>query len=56
MAMKPVNGYTVKASKGSVWKGGAAPGPVAATTIGTGKQGPGAGKSSKAGKGVSKTK
>jgi hypothetical protein len=41
----------IKQSKGSVWKGGAKPGPVASTTIMAKKQGPKTGKSSKGGMG-----
>jgi hypothetical protein len=42
--------------KMSVWSGGAAAGPVAATTVGAKKQGKTAGKSSPAGKGASRSK
>ncbi len=41
----------IKSYKAGVMKGGAAPGPVAATVIKAKKQGPGAGKSSKGGNG-----
>ena len=51
MGMKNDSKNTLKSSKGGIWKGGAAPGPNAATVIMAKKQGPKAGKSSKGGKG-----
>ena len=52
MATKAASANKMKSSKGSVFKGGAAPGPVAATTIMAKKQGPKAGASSKGGYGT----
>jgi len=46
----------ISMSKGSVWKGGAPDGPVAATSVGVKKQGKAVGNSSKAGKGTNRAK
>ena len=56
MGMKNNSGAKVSMGKGSVWKGGAPDGPVAATAVGVKKQGKGVANSSKAGKGTNRAK
>ena len=51
MATKAASANKMKNYKGSAFKGGAAPGPSVATTVGAKKQGPKAGKAAKGGKG-----